>query len=178
MTNVDFIGDIHGYADQLESLLAKLGYEKKWGVYQHSERKVIFVGDYIDRGPDNERVIRIVRSMVDAGNAIALCGNHEYNAICFNTKSTAGYLRPHTIKNIVQHAATLHQFHGKQAQYDDAIKWFKTLPLYYETDEYRVVHAAWDEPSIDYLSRYLIDGIIPDELYPESADKTSALFRA
>lgn len=47
----DFIGDIHGHADKLVALLQKLGYTKINGSYAHPERKVLFVGDYIDRGP-------------------------------------------------------------------------------------------------------------------------------
>lgn len=178
MNNIDFVGDIHGHAEKLEYLLSKLGYEKRNGTYQHSERTIIFVGDYIDRGPDNPKTIQLVRKMVDAGAAIALCGNHEYNAICFNTKGPDGYLRPHTIKNIKQHAETLFQFHGKQNQYDDAIKWFKTLPLFYETPAFRAVHASWDEKSIRYLKQHLTNGIISEEAYPLSTDKQSALFHA
>jgi hypothetical protein len=47
----DLIGDIHGYAERLELLLQKMGYSKRNGVYHHPERKVLFIGDYIDRGP-------------------------------------------------------------------------------------------------------------------------------
>ena len=54
---IDFIGDIHGHADKLEWLLSKMGYDKKNDTYSHPERTVIFVGDYIDRGPDNPRVV-------------------------------------------------------------------------------------------------------------------------
>lgn len=178
MSHFDFIGDIHGYASKLEALLSKLGYEKKRGVHRHPERKAIFVGDYIDRGPEIEQTIGIVRKMVDAGTAIALCGNHEYNAICFNIKGPNGYLRPHSIKNIVQHAATLHQFHGRQSQYDDAIHWFKTLPLFYETREFRAVHAAWDAPSIAYLSQRLNNGTLSDDLFGESTEQSSRLHQA
>ena len=42
---IDFIGDIHGHADELEALLQKLGYSKSAGVYQHPERKALFIGD-------------------------------------------------------------------------------------------------------------------------------------
>ena len=78
----DLIGDIHGHADKLEKLLLKLGYKKSNGVYAHPKRKVLFVGDYIDRGPKIRETLEIVKSMVDSNNAIALMGNHEYNAIC------------------------------------------------------------------------------------------------
>jgi len=65
----DFIGDIHGYADRLEALLKKMGYSMKNGVYAHPERKVLFVGDYIDRWAQIKETLQIVRSMVDRGNA-------------------------------------------------------------------------------------------------------------
>lgn len=81
---IDIIGDIHGHADKLEELLTKLGYSKTNGIYSHLDRKVLFVGDYIDRGPKIRETLQIVRAMVDSGNAIALMGNHEYNALCFH----------------------------------------------------------------------------------------------
>jgi len=49
--------------------------------------------------------------MVDSGDAIALCGNHEHNAICFNMMMQNGYLREYSIKNIKQHSETLMQYH-------------------------------------------------------------------
>ena len=74
---IDFIGDIHGHADVLEQLLTKLGYSKCNGAYSHPTRKVLFVGDYVDRGPKIRETLQIVRGMVESGNAIALMGNHE-----------------------------------------------------------------------------------------------------
>ncbi|MBL0340920.1 MAG: metallophosphoesterase [Bacteroidetes bacterium] len=85
---IDFIGDIHGHADKLKALLTKLGYSNKKGSYSHLERKALFVGDYIDRGPKIRETLAIVKSMVDCGNAIALMGNHEYNALCFHFQET------------------------------------------------------------------------------------------
>lgn len=175
---IDFIGDIHGYADKLEWLLCKLGYEKKQNTYRHSERKVVFVGDYIDRGPDSPGVVNIVRKMVDAGSAIALMGNHEYNAVLFNILGKNGYLRPHTIKNIKQHHATMLQFHGKQREYDDMIKWFRTLPLYYEDPTWRACHACWDKSAIKYLNGVTNDGILTDAQFIKSANESTKLFKA
>ncbi len=46
----DIIGDIHGHADELEALLARLGYQETENVYRHpEERWVVFLGDYIVR---------------------------------------------------------------------------------------------------------------------------------
>ena len=99
-SNIDFIGDIHGFATHLKALLKKLGYEKKNGSYHHPERKVCFLGDYIDRGAEIPEVLHIVKSMTDNGDAISLMGNHEYNFICYNMKNKSGdYIRTHSPKN-------------------------------------------------------------------------------
>ena len=47
----DLIGDIHGHAAPLRRLLGRLGYEETDGCYRHPERRLIFLGDFIDRGP-------------------------------------------------------------------------------------------------------------------------------
>ena len=176
---IDFIGDIHGYADKLEELLLKLGYTKNNGAYAHPDRKVLFVGDYIDRGPKIRETLEIVKSMVDSENAIALMGNHEYNALCFHFQETeGGHLRKHLIKNIIQHYETLRQFQNRQREYEDYLDWFKTLPLYYETDTFRAVHACWDNNNIDLLRQILVNDRLTDELIYKSVKKGSALNEA
>ena len=45
---IDLIGDIHGHSDKLVELLLKLEYKKLNGTYSHKNRKVLFVGNYID----------------------------------------------------------------------------------------------------------------------------------
>ena len=65
----DIIGDIHGHADELVELLEALGYQKAQGVYRHSERRVIFLGDFIDRGPKIRQVLEIVLPMIGEGKA-------------------------------------------------------------------------------------------------------------
>ncbi|WP_406391447.1 polynucleotide kinase-phosphatase [Streptomyces sp. NBC_00887] len=70
----DIIGDIHGCNSELESLLGKLGYTD--GAHPDG-RTAVFVGDLVDRGPDSPGVLRRVMSMVSAGNALCVPGNHE-----------------------------------------------------------------------------------------------------
>ena len=176
---IDLIGDIHGHADKLEELLIKLGYSNKSGLYAHPDRKALFVGDFIDRGPKIRETLAIVKAMVESGNAIALMGNHEYNALCFHFQETeGGHLRKHLIKNIIQHYETLKQFQNRQEEYEEYLEWFKTLPLYYETETFRAVHACWDNKNIDFLKKTLINDRLTDELIYESVNEGTALNQA
>lgn len=176
---IDLIGDIHGHADKLEELLLKLGYKKSDGAYSHPNRKVLFVGDYIDRGLQIKETLFIVKSMVDRGNAIALMGNHEYNALCFHfQEAEGGHLRKHSIKNIIQHYETLKQFQNEQEEYEEYLEWFKTLPLYYETDTFRAVHACWDNKNIEYLKKTLVNDRLTDDLIYQSVLKGTELNEA
>ena len=74
----DLIGDIHGHFDPLVRMLETLGYDRRKGVYAHPHRQVIFLGDFIDRGPDQRGVLEIVRPMIDQGAALSVMGNHEF----------------------------------------------------------------------------------------------------
>ena len=90
---LDIVGDIHGAFDRLRRLMDTLGYEDRHGRWMHPEgRRVLFLGDYIDRGPNSFAVYRMVRKMVDDGIAIALMGNHELNAIAFSTRENDGVI--------------------------------------------------------------------------------------
>ena len=152
---VDLIGDIHGHADKLEEILAIMGYVKEGGVYQHpAKRKLVFLGDYIDRGPKIRETLQIVKSMCDAGHALAIMGNHEFNAICFHTKDKVkgGFYRKHTVVEIDQHIETLRQFRNYTQEWEQVyLPWFHTLPLYLELDDFRAVHACWDDAHINWL---------------------------
>ena len=148
----DLIGDIHGHANELKKLLTELGYSEGPGCWRHPNRKVIFVGDYIDRGPAIREVLQIIKSMVDSNQAFAIMGNHEYNAIAFSHRThDGGYLRPHNPVHIRQHQATIDQFSNYSEEWQHWINWFYTLPLFLEIDGIRVVHACWDINHINWL---------------------------
>ena len=85
MQGYDIIGDIHGHHRTLEALLGQLGYIVSDGVWRHSSRQIIFLGDFIDRGPGQQETLAIVRPMVDQSAALAVMGNHEFNAIAWAT---------------------------------------------------------------------------------------------
>jgi protein phosphatase len=80
----DVIGDIHGCRSELESLLAELGYGierdeagRPADAHHPDGRRVIFLGDLVDRGPDSPGVLRLAMGMVANGHALAIPGNHE-----------------------------------------------------------------------------------------------------
>ena len=145
----DLIGDVHGHADELVRLLERLGYEEVQRAYRHPDRKVIFLGDFIDRGPQIPQVLRTVRPMVEAGHAMAVMGNHELNALAYHTEdqdAPGQFLRRHTAKNTKQHRATLDQLSPQELQ--SHLDWFRTLPLWLDLDGLRVVHACWDDRAV------------------------------
>jgi hypothetical protein len=53
----DLVGDVHGHADTLHRLLRKLDYTEIEGIFRHLKRQMIFVGDFIDRGPQQREVL-------------------------------------------------------------------------------------------------------------------------
>ena len=175
----DIIGDIHGHADALEKLLEKLGYRKHQGVYKHSTNKAIFLGDFIDRGPDQRAVLDLVMPMVNQGYAMSVMGNHEFNAIGYATLDQAGEpLRKHSVKNNKQHSAFLEAYPLAEER-QVIIDWFKTLPLYIETESIRVVHANWNDRAIQILDNYLDNNQrLKDDAYDRASAKESELYHA
>lgn len=83
----DIIGDVHGCFDELQELLHNLDYEIEkveetesnfgFNVLPPQNRKAVFVGDLVDRGPNSPNVLRLVMSMVNAGTAFCVPGNHD-----------------------------------------------------------------------------------------------------
>ncbi len=152
----DLIGDIHGHADELMQLLQRLGYQKQQGIFRHPERKVVFLGDFIDRGPQIRQVLEIVRPMVEAGAALSVMGNHELNAMAYHTPDPSRpgeFLRRHKPSNVHQHRQTILQLTSDELL--STLKWFRTLPMWLDLEEFRVVHACWDEQAISIVSRAL-----------------------
>jgi len=151
----DIIGDIHGCASELETLLRELGYRELGSHYLHADgRKVVFLGDYIDRGPEVRRTLQVVRGMIDGGTALGILGNHEINALRYHQKGIdEEWLRPHTQSKTHQHQATLDQLALRHpAEWRDWLNWFAKLPLFLEPDGFRAVHAAWFDHDIESIS--------------------------
>ncbi len=185
----DLIGDVHGCANTLERLLQKLGYSKHGGVYQHAKRRVIFVGDIIDRGPRIREALALVHGMVQKGSAHMVLGNHEFNAITYCTKvelpilGKVEYLRAHTPGHTRQISETLEQFVHYATEWNEYVEWFKTLPLFMEFGEpnagnaFRVVHACWDHELIAVHKERFGSGHFDKQFIIETAQKNSLAAR-
>ena len=95
------------------------------------------MGDLIDRGPKQIKALELVRGMVEAGEASCVMGNHGFNAV----QHQMGYreLNPSD-----PHHSFLKEFPKKSPSYAKWLDWFRTLPLWLEFINYKVIHACWD----------------------------------
>ncbi len=129
----DIIGDVHGYASLLKKLLTELGYKKTVSGYSHPDRKAIFAGDFINRGPEIRKTINIVRSMVENGNAYAILGNHEVNAIMYYLKFKKKDLQVKVQKKyFMTLSKTIDEFTPYTDELVSHLKWLRSLPLFLE----------------------------------------------
>ena len=141
----DFIGDIHGHLNDLEKLFKRLGYEKKGGIYIHSERIPVFLGDYINRGPEILGVLKLVREMQMSGNAYAIMGNHEFNFLAYHYKDDQGIpFRPNTDRYL-GHISGTKQPLENNGLLETYLNWMSELPLIVKSEYFNAVHAQWNE---------------------------------
>jgi len=179
--NYDVIGDIHGRLDKLDALLKRLGYREHHGAWRHPDRTAVFVGDLIDRGPHQVDTVNRVRRMVDAGAALCVMGNHEFNAIAWVTpdpQHPGEFMRPRArAGNLAQHRAFLAEVEGKPL-HRELIDWFRTLPLWLDLDGIRVVHACWSEHYMASIGPHVSAGSRSGEFIQNAARKGTALYEA
>ena len=151
----DLIGDVHGHADALLSLLAKLGYHANAsGIHAHlANRQAIFVGDLVNRGPNVRETLQIVRNMENAKTAHVVLGNHELNLLGMEARGeNSSPLRAHSKKNLAQAASTYAAFRDYRREWLACLAWMRTLPLSLELEGLRVVHAAWHPTSLEVIA--------------------------
>ncbi|OAQ20738.1 metallophosphoesterase family protein [Thermosulfurimonas dismutans] len=127
------VGDVHGCAEALEALLDRLPVE--WG-----KDLLIFLGDYIDRGPSPRKVIEMVKKLVTEypNKVIALSGNHEW--------MFKRYLKGIESAVFLYNGGeiTLRDYfeRGKLNIPEEDLNFLESLPLYYETKDFFFVHAG------------------------------------
>ncbi|HWS01050.1 MAG TPA: metallophosphoesterase [Prolixibacteraceae bacterium] len=172
MEGYDIIGDIHGYATLLKQLLSDMGYKRFDGIWRHPERKVIFVGDFVNRGPEIRETILLVRAMVESGSALAILGNHEYSSILYHIKDDNGtFMSRHIAGNRSQIQKTLTVFKNLDDEWQDHLKWMRTLPFFLDLGEIRVAHAYWNDDEIARLEAYLPKGRLKKKFLREMHEK-------
>ncbi|HNU76752.1 MAG: metallophosphoesterase [Prolixibacteraceae bacterium] len=158
----DIIGDIHGCASLLKTLLKRLGYEKKGMTFIHPERKAVFVGDFVNRGQEIRQTLQIIRGMVESGHALAILGNHEIEAVLFSIKrdKKESPLNKDGKRYDSVHETVL-QFSNFRDEWKSYCKWLRSLPLFIEEEGVRIVHACWKDENIQLIRDELPPGKIP-----------------
>lgn len=152
---LDIVGDVHGEITALKDLVFQLGYDENGN---HPEnRKLIFVGDLVDRGPDSPGVVLFVKNLIDRGNAQMVLGNHELNVLQHKAKSGSGWYFEQQAKKDKDYYpfATSYEEKNKSLIYD----FLSSLPVALENDELRIVHAAWENEKIDAVRDFSLGSI-------------------
>ena len=143
----DIIGDVHGCFDELRLLLEQMGYGVRrreappgWSVTPPGGRRLVFLGDLVDRGPRVPDVLRLVMDAVDDGVALCVPGNHEVKLLRKlggkNPKMTHGL------------AETMEQLEREPPEFGERVRAFiDGLVSHFVLDEGRLVvaHAGMKE---------------------------------
>lgn len=151
---LDVIGDVHGELDALKELLCKLGYNAE-GCHQDN-RRLVFVGDLFDRGPDSPGVYDLVQPMVASGRAQMVLGNHELNLLLEEKKHGNHWFWGLEADPEHPEYGTCQALPAKRQ--DEIRTFLRTLPLALERPDLRVVHAAWTDEAIATCRDFRGDG--------------------
>lgn len=146
---IDLIGDIHGEIDALLSIIKHLGYDENG--FHPEGRKMVFVGDLCDRGPDTPAVLKLVKKLIENGNAQMVLGNHELNLLQEKPKDGAGwFFSERELKD--HHYEPFVRINDEERK--ELIDFISGLPIALENEELRVVHAAWVSDNIEIIRNY------------------------
>jgi protein phosphatase len=169
----DIIGDIHGCYDELVILLGKLGYHMEVIPYDYNGfghkithpdgKRVIFVGDLVDRGPRIADVLKIVMSMVKSNIAYCVIGNHD-DKLLRKLKGSNVQIA-HGLED------TLDQLKDEPKEFMEIVKDFlDNLPVQLVVDQGRLIiaHAGMKE---EYHGRYS-KGVKSFALFGQPTGKT------
>jgi len=146
---LDVIGDVHGELEALNQLLDRLGYNR-FGVHPEG-RKLVFVGDLVDRGPDSPGVVEKVSGLFFAKQAQCILGNHELRLLNQINKPDNSWTSQEMSQRALKYGwrAPMRVAHALQLR--AALTFFYELPVALERSDLRVIHACWDEESIKAL---------------------------
>jgi len=161
--SLDIVGDVHGEIDALEALLGHLGYDDNG---RHGDgRRLVFVGDLTDRGPDSPAVLKKVMALVEAGCAQVILGNHELSLLRNDEKHGNGWWVNPDKPN--EHPAEP----VKPGDKEKMSRFLATLPIALERADLRIVHACWNNEGIASLRGRENGGLSVLAIYKEYTDK-------
>lgn len=129
------IGDVHGCYKELKEMIEML---EESGEYKKGIDKLVFLGDYIDRGSDSRLVIEFIRNLQkNYDYVIALKGNHEDMLLNYLYEDDASWTWN-------GYEATMNSYRGFDKQFKSDVQWMRALPLYHEDENFVYVHAGID----------------------------------
>jgi serine/threonine protein phosphatase 1 len=143
------IGDIHGMNEQLKRLLDKADKETK-----NEERQFVFIGDYMDRGPDSKGVLDTIRDLAKNEKVIPLMGNHD-DMLLHDHQTWMGNGGRQTLLSFNPKYDMQTPFYEQERnpiqlffeQFADYVEWIKALPLTHE-DQHRFFCHAGIRPGV------------------------------
>jgi protein phosphatase len=139
----DIIGDVHGCLDELLLLLNRLGYtaertpDQEFELVAPAGRKLVFVGDLVDRGPQVSEVLKLVMAGAKKGIALSVMGNHDHKLF--------RKLRGSDVQISHGLSETLKQFESQPPEFLERVRDFlATLPfhLIFDDGKLLVAHAG------------------------------------
>jgi serine/threonine protein phosphatase 1 len=126
------IGDVHGCSLALETLIA--------AIRPQPDDKLVFLGDYVDRGPDSRSVVEFLLTLAFRCQVIPLLGNHESMLL---SGQELGNPNPFWLQCGGQE--TLTSYGGSLADIpDEHWDFFRSCRRYYETERHLFFHANYD----------------------------------
>lgn len=127
------VGDIHGCQAHLRALLSRMDWTPDSGDL------LLFLGDYIDRGPKSFEVVETILELIEKApnDVITLMGNHEKMFLDF----LSGEELPHLFANGMAETVRDYCRDGRELNADH-LMFYRNLRLFYETDDYIFVHAG------------------------------------
>ena len=149
---LDIIGDVHGEWSVLQQLLQHLGYDERG---EHPQgRRLVFIGDICDRGPDSPAALSWVLNACEQHGALAILGNHELNILAGDPKDGSAWFFDSRMPEDQQYLPYQRLAESERASLLERLQHW---PIALEREDLRLVHAAWLEDSIEQVR-----GLSPD----------------
>jgi len=136
----DIIGDVHGCYSELRELLTKLGYPEDLDSPDWPERKIVFLGDLVDRGPDSVGVLKLAMSLCSQGRAVCLPGNHDIK-LMRKLKGRDVQVKHGLETTLAQLEGETEEFKGQVVEFIDGL----TSHFVYDGGKLVVAHAGMVE---------------------------------